>query len=428
MPTPGGRNAIVGGFFIVVVGIAVAVTAVLSDAVAALEAKQRYTVEFPLDVNAGVLTSGADVRIGGSSVGSVADVRIDLQDGIPAWLLAEIEVDDDVSIYEDAIIQVEIPILGTGAAVNIVDPGVGNVDAPMGGDPLLAEGERIRGRASPGLLAQAGLTTDDIALIQESIENLARFSASANELLETNQPRIDEALELLARSMADVEAIIADVRVRVPEIGDRVDGTLETAEGAVAEWRTLAEQLEARADEIEQILAEARALLADNRPKIDGIIDNVADVAERTNTEVLPGIERASADASQTMADLQALLEQEAPGIRRTLANLRLASDQAKLTMLEVRRSPWRLLQTPSTRELESELVYDAARSFAQAASDLRSASDSLLALSTDEDGPVDLGDRQAAIERLQQELVDTFGRFRDAEQRLLDEVLEVGG
>ena len=43
--------------------------------------------------------------------------------------------------------------------------------------------------------------------------------------------------------------------------------------------------------------------------------------------------------------------------------------------MIEIRRSPWKVLYRPTEKELENELLYEATRSFAVAAADMKAAS-----------------------------------------------------
>eukprot|EP01025_Chloroclados_australasicus_P041562 TRINITY_DN4405_c0_g2_i2.p4 TRINITY_DN4405_c0_g2~~TRINITY_DN4405_c0_g2_i2.p4 ORF type:complete len:102 (-),score=18.98 TRINITY_DN4405_c0_g2_i2:42-347(-) len=76
MPPARGRNAIVGAFFIAAVALAVLVTAILSDFLSALTPTRSYVVRFELSHNAGLLAPGAEVRVGGMKVGSVADISL----------------------------------------------------------------------------------------------------------------------------------------------------------------------------------------------------------------------------------------------------------------------------------------------------------------------------------------------------------------
>lgn len=425
MPPARGRNAIVGAFFIAAVALAVLVTAILSDFMAALTPTRSYVVRFELSHNAGLLAPGAEVRVGGMKVGSVADISLAADAGAVKALDVEIEVDDDLVIHEDAIVRLEVPLLGTGTVVNFISVGAGQ---------QLAEGGLVLGKPSPGLLAQTGLNDDDMENIRRSIQSLAEASERVSRILTDVEPDVATAIDELNLALQDARTITGDLRERLPGIGDQVEDAIVEVRESIDVWTALATRLDERTVELGEVIQSVRATIDNNRPNIDRVIADLAEITERTNEELLPtAIETvenarlASEDGATLAADAAALFESETPGIRRSLANLRLASDQAKLTMLEVRRSPWRLLQRPTTRELEGELIYDATRSFAQAASDLRAASESLISLSTDERGPVDLPGRQRAIEQLHEQLMSSFSHYRRAEQELLDRALDLG-
>lgn len=425
MPSPGGRNAIVGAFFLIAIALTVVVTAILSDVASALVPKRTYTVRFGLADNAGILAPGAEVRAGGHKIGSVGGVRLAYEDDAPQGVDVSIVIDRGLALHQDAVARIEIPLLGTGAVVNFIHFGSGTP---------LAEGGRIAGRPSPGLLAQTGLNDEDIDNIRRSIASMAAASDRVRILLEDIEPQLGQSLEGLNRTIEDAQAITANVRERLPMLGDDVESTLGEVRTSIESWTSLATRLDDRTVALTQVIEGVRDTIDTNRPNIDRIIADLAELTDRTRAELLPAAidtaenaRRATNEGAQLAADARALFDAEAPGLRRMTANLRLASDQAKLTMLEVRRSPWRLLQRPTTRELEGELLYDATRAFAQAASDLRAASESLIALSTDEAGPIDMPSRQRAIEQLHNELLTNFDNYRAAEQFLLDRALGMG-
>lgn len=423
MPPSGGRNAIVGAFFIAAVALAVVVTAILSDLASAFTPTAQYVVRFELSDNAGLLAPGAEVRVGGLKVGSVSDITLVGEAANAVDVL--IDVDEGLVLHEDAIVRLEVPLLGTGTVVNFISTGVGQ---------RLAEGGRVNGRPSPGLLAQTGLNDEDLENIRRSIASLAETSDRISRILTDVEPQVGDAVTGINDTISSAQAIATDIRERLPRIGDEVEGALADVRSSVEVWTGLAQRLDERTVELADVIQSVRSTIDDNRPNIDRVLADLADISTRTNNEIVPSaietIENArmaSAEGAELVGDARALFEAETPGVRRAIANLRLASDQAKLTMLEVRRSPWRLLQRPTTRELEGELIYDATRSFAQAASDLRAASESLISLSTDEQGPVDLPGRQQAIEQLHEELKASFARYREAEQELLDRALQLG-
>jgi len=87
-------------------------------------------------------------------------------------------------------------------------------------------------------------------------------------------------------------------------------------------------------------------------------------------------------------------------------------SDQLKLTAVEVRSQPWRLLHQPTTKEFSSQVLYDATRAYAEAASDLRAASESLQAT----------GGQQS--EEMVEQLTRAVAKYKAAEQALMDKLI----
>jgi ABC-type transporter Mla subunit MlaD len=117
---------------------------------------------------------------------------------------------------------------------------------------------------------------------------------------------------------------------------------------------------------------------------------------------------------SSSLSNLSTVVKQETPSLHRTIANLRIMSDQLKLVAIEVRSQPWRLLHTPTTKELSTQVLYDATRAYAEAASDLRAASEALQAVQNE----------QGAAET-SEHLSKALEKYRAAEKALMDELIE---
>jgi len=94
-------------------------------------------------------------------------------------------------------------------------------------------------------------------------------------------------------------------------------------------------------------------------------------------------------------------------------------SDQLKLASIEIRRSPWRLLYTPTEKELETDNLYDAARSFALAAGDISTTADALHAIVQRYEGDVDPNDPNLKV--MLDNLHATFEKMSAAEKKFFD-------
>ena len=105
--------------------------------------------------------------------------------------------------------------------------------------------------------------------------------------------------------------------------------------------------------------------------------------------------------------------------ISESLGNASLASQQLKLAMIEIRRSPWKILYKPTDNELEHELLYEATRSFAVAAADMKAASISVNRI-LERHGDEVAQDREL-YERITRALLDPLERYEKAQQLLFD-------
>jgi N-methylhydantoinase B/oxoprolinase/acetone carboxylase alpha subunit len=117
---------------------------------------------------------------------------------------------------------------------------------------------------------------------------------------------------------------------------------------------------------------------------------------------------------------IRILVGQRASDMETAIANARIASDQLKLTMVEVRQAPWKILAAPTGRkELENEVLYDSVRAYASAVSDLRAAAASLDAMTQDNTRALREADRET-IDRITKEVQGAFERYEKAERAFL--------
>ena len=125
-------------------------------------------------------------------------------------------------------------------------------------------------------------------------------------------------------------------------------------------------------------------------------------------------------DLRDIAADSKALVALNKGEVAQTLQNFRETSEHLKATAKEVRRAPWRLLARPDKQEVESLNLYDAARAFASAATDLDALADTLQSMIEAKEKGVQLDPEtlQAMLKRLE----ETFTRYEDAETALWQE------
>ncbi len=410
------NNARVGVFVSVALLLAVGVVIILTDVWETLtRPTDQYTVTF--DVAGGVrnLKEGADVRIGGVVMGKVLAVEPRIHAG---EAFDKIDVDFSIFrpavLYADAQILVTSPLIGADAWLDI--PSVGT---PQSGS---FPEDGIAGIAGIGALTTI-LGPENAAKAGEMFDDAKQFTEFLATVPDEYEQRVVPILDNADSPAGDIAALTETIRQENwPQWSASLDNVMDWANSAT--------------DTLDEIFEHGRGILADNRPKINTTIDNlqassetVREVTQRFNEETLAKVNELLDTGQSAMDTAVAVLEDVnrefdgwVPDIRDTLANARLAAQQLKLTMIEVRRSPWKVLHQPSVNELEHELLYGAARSFALAASDLKAASESVRRV-LDYHSDQIAADPQSA-QRLNTFLLDSLSTYEKAQQRLIDVLL----
>ncbi len=404
-----GRNNTVAGLLVLSTLIAtVAIVMALSSSWDSF-GRQQYTVHYDLTEGVTGLTSGSAVLLGGKEIGVVDSVRFDPSPEDPTGLLVTISCDRRLQLREGAVALLNMPLLGGGSSINF--PMVGS------GAPL-TETDVIDGTiATAGFLSQAGYGP-------EQSEQLKRIMARADEI----SRKMDETIDEFEQLAIDSRAMVADARDRSDGWFDRIDSITQSVDEAAQQAPEITSNIDARVDQFGETLASFQSAVEENRTDIDATIDNARSMSARgdeflqtLNQDLVSQFEAILADADsvlqgaqQSVATVNETMDEQLPSVRRSVANARLASDQLAATLAEVRRSPWRLLYRPDTRELEFELLYDSARAYAAAVSDLRAASESLESASASSQDP-------ERLEVLAGELERTITSYQEAEQQFLD-------
>jgi hypothetical protein len=230
-------------------------------------------------------------------------------------------------------------------------------------------------------------------------------------------------MEHANKAAADVERLTGRVTDEDwPRWSSRIDKVMDWAVSATGKF-------DAVLDDGRAAVSEVRGIVTDNRPRIDDIAVNVQDITRRVREETVDKINGVLDTGQQGLDRAVSILEKVdrefdgwAPEIREALAGARQTAQQLKLASIEVRRSPWKLLYRPDESELEHELLYEAARSFAMAVSDLRAAAESTERLVSNH------GQEIAASPELRKQVGDfltgSLDRYEAAQQKLLDVLL----
>lgn len=203
-------------------------------------------------------------------------------------------------------------------------------------------------------------------------------------------------------------------------------------------------KLDEAMDEAAPMLAQANegmtrinGILKDNTPRIDDSMQNILAITKdgrvvmdefRTKTmtridEILVSGLNGVKSLDDSLRKINEELILRMPDVSLTLANLREATGQLKLTTLEVRRNPWKLLYTPTSEVLEHENLYESARSYVMATSELESAA--LAFKSVFELAPKTLEDRPELRDEVVKYVLESLEKFKSAQERLFSEIVD---
>lgn len=404
----GGRNNLLAGMLVVVCILTAVVVIVMLGGGLERLGKQDYAVRFSVVEGATGLEKGSRVMVGGQQVGVVKFIEFEIDaDGSATGVGVTITVDKKIKLQRGAVALLISPLLGGSGTINFQTTGDG---APLGANDV------IEGRiAPPTMLAQAGYGEEQANQVRNIIRN------------------VNEASEKINTFMDDARVIGGDVRAKWPDWSARLDSILKNSDDTMAKGPGIAQSIEDRVASVREIVDLARDYLVENRQGVRDTITSFKNIGgdgekfmARLNNELVDKAagfldegRSALKNADEAFASAKGLLDEQSPNIRRTMANFRLASDQLTATLGEVRRSPWRLLYRPDKRELEYELLYDSARSYAAAVSDLRTAAETLHVLST---GPAAAGDAARAADVARQ-LDGSFDKYKEAETEFLRQI-----
>jgi ABC-type transporter Mla subunit MlaD len=461
MSTRGTKNNVKAGVFVVAsIALLMGITITLTGAGDWFSSKKTYVVRFDLADGAMGLKNGSEIRVGGQTVGKVVAVSYSRPPKsrevsepaspaaapaaggltVPRHVYVTVEVRADIALYSDAVFGLELPLLGSVSVINIPDTGGRGSENPAspGGAAtpakVLADWQMVRGTlAPPTVLAQAGYGPEQKRQMQLILEGGTRISDRMQSLIIAAEAQAIPALANVNETTRDVRRAVGDTVKQFPDWTTLISQTLRSVQSAAFEG-------DQRVREAKAVMTLVGEVLADAKPKVSAILTSVQSTSDRADkftakidTELYATVkkaleegERTIANAEQTSALLLGTLREEVPKLQYMMANLRLAGDQLKLTITEVRRSPWRLLYQPKRKEIEEELTYDAARTYAEAAGNLRAASIAIQAvLDAQKAQPGPLTDAQRnQLADLTKNLAEAFAEYDRVNRAFTDRLL----
>ncbi len=392
--------------------------------------RTTYTVNFSLAEGADGLEKGAIVKVGGVKAGQVVGWKYARDDaGKISGVDIQIEVNSSITLYENAVPLLLLPLLGSSSTINFPDVGDPKaVATPRNGDPRLETGEVIVGHlAPPTFLAQAGYGPDQAKQLQRIIKNAEETSDRINRITVTVENELEPRLAQVRGILEDGQKITSNARESWEQWRARVDSALANVDEASKKLASMIDEANAGVEDARQVITTAQGMLDENRPKVASVVDNVKEFSEKLNKdtyaaimEVLDGANKGVEEFALSAEKVRVLVGKRASDLEETIANARIASDQLKLTMVEVRQAPWKILAAPTGRkDLENEVLYDSVRAYATAVADLRSAAASLDSMTQDGSRRMTDLDRQT-IDEINKQLAAAFERYQKAERDFL--------
>jgi ABC-type transporter Mla subunit MlaD len=208
----------------------------------------------------------------------------------------------------------------------------------------------------------------------------------------------------------------------------------ENVKAAIAHARSATEKVDKGAGEVvanvKTASEDVKAIVAENREDIRQTAQHLHSVTEKADkdiSDIIANVRQASADIKTAVADFKviaadgkALVATHRGNVATMLQNFRETSEHLLALSKEVRRAPWRLFATPDKKEVESLNLYDSARAFASAATDLETCADTIQVMidAKQKDVEVDPEILKGMLKRLQ----ETFDKYQEAEKALLKE------
>jgi len=443
-------NELTAGLFILA-ALAVGVAVVLWVGAAGLFETTGQTVVFRVSQTTGSLgvAEGAAITLGDAEIGRVR--RVEARPGENAcFYYAQLDR-DDVTIHSDAnavvvsppIGQAKIVLLCAGVGENLADANhpvalSGGLDQVMTRINSMSENMeratlRIRRELEPN---QAGSLLAGIhgivGKIDKAADSLGRLAQSVEG--ETVAADPNSFVGKLHRSAGDINVATAGLTHQLdPNADQTMAAKLSRALGSVDT------QFDANANDSLMMKVRAAAddlsgMIAETRPKVKETMDSVSSAARRIDAytkkdlgELLAGLRQANTKILKITGDFSSVSEQvkqvvatNRDNIDETLDDLALVSVNLKAASEEIRRNPWRLLYNPDRKELRSQNLYAAVRSFADGAAQLDQAISKLRSIKgVESDAP----EYAKARGEILKSLMGTFDKFHKVEERLWKEL-----
>lgn len=411
---------------------------------------KKITVRFKHEEGVAPLKEGSPVSLGGAmNVGKVTSLRREVvrndKAGLPPLqllIIVDALIDDDLPLYRDCQISTDQPPVGGGGTLVILS--VGSPDKGLLGEGV-ADGMPPQSLAAAisglsrrllgpdGLVDMVERTLDD--RVEGSLVNKLSTSLSDVNVMTTTlrmQLSPGEQKTLLAK----IHLILDNFAAMTGELNEQV----ESGNGA-----GLIAKVHVSLDVLGRALGEVADMLKENREGLRNTVKSVESIAQTLDTDIIGKLKddfdrdnpasllgklHAGMNSLNTSLENVVDLTDSArgfivvnrPALDRTVENLKVMSDQMRTGIQELILQPWRFMQPPGS-DLKRLDVFQAARSFAEAASTLDDATARLEAIVKAAPADGRLRQTDAEIKEIQDGLKKAVERYRVAESYLFEKL-----
>lgn len=418
------RNNTIAGLFVLASVIGFVLIVILLSDMTWLGSNRHYEVWFKPDLGTPGLTVGSEVTLAGVAVGRVDAVELETNDKseFGPHVVVTISLPANYILHDDAVVGLVVPMLGTAASINLEGLGTGKP---------ISESEPLTGIfATSPFLRSVGLGPKQIEQIKSTIGHIDEISGHMSEITKFARDEVQTSGKEIVQRIRDmtkqISQVIASIKETWPTWRDRLSSTLVNADESSGKLNSLL-------DEGQTLVTNANEGVAELRKTIDRVASdvtesaaNVRDITAKANGEwsekisnLLDRAESGTQKAEELLSQVGDSLTALVPELERILANTRIASDNLKLVMIEIRNEPWRLLAAPSERAVQESLLYDSVRTYANAVSDLDASIAALKAVHDRYGSDFDL--ESESVKRILSLLDNNYSRFDEAQKALFD-------
>jgi len=260
--------------------------------------------------------------------------------------------------------------------------------------------------------------------IQQTLKDVQQIAAAArtetlplvNRTIEkagTTAETFTETGKKFGATADQATGLVTDVRGNIKPIISAYYGVADSAIRMLAET---GEMFGSSKADFHQSLANLRSMTGTISEKMPAWSKRIDEVLANVDSAVVNAT-AAITDIKSTMATANDVITGNKSRFDGMIKHLNAAATNIELFTAELSARPWRLLYSPKAGEVENLVLFNAARDFAQGASDL---SDAARALRDAVNSPQ--VDREK-VQRVKDELNKSFENFTAVEQKLWQEV-----